>query len=346
MEKKSNKQTTETANLYKHLFESSQDGILILDFESGKIEQANPYIVQVTGYSLDELIGKQLWEIGAFTDKVAALAAFKVLSDRGYIRYKNLPLTAKSGEILEVEFISNVYDLDHHPIIQCLIRDISKEQETDRLMNKYKDQISEGLEQTVDAFSLLIGQRDSFTAGHQHRVAKLVDAIGKELHLHPHVIQGLAFAARIHDIGKMGIPTEILTKPDVLNSFEIAMLRNHVQAGFNVIKHMRFPWPIAQTILQHHERIDGSGYPNQIRGSDIILEARILGVADTVEAMCSQRPYRKTPGQSAALEMIIRLSGVRFDPEVVDACVKVFENGFSFDSSGADWAETLRSEHL
>jgi PAS domain S-box-containing protein len=319
---------------------------LILSYESGKIEKANPYIVQLTGYSQDELLGKQLWEIGALTDKVAALAAFKVLSDRGFIRYKNLPLTSKSGEVLQVEFISNVYDLDHHAIIQCLIRDISKERETDQLMNKYKDQVSQGLEQMVDAFSLLIGQRDSFTAGHQHRVAKLVGAIGKELKLHPHVIQGLEFAARIHDIGKMGIPTEILTKPDALNSFEIAMLRNHVQAGFNVIKHMRFPWPIAQTVLQHHERMDGSGYPNQIQGSDIILEARILGVADTVEAMCSQRPYRKTPGQSAALEMLIRLSGVRFDAEIVDACIKVFENGFSFDESGADHAQTLRSEHL
>jgi PAS domain S-box-containing protein len=336
----------ESANHYQKLFESSQDGILILDFESGKIEDANPYITKITGFSKSELIGKQLWEVGAFTDKVAALAAFKVLSDSGYIRYKNLPLISKLGDVLQVEFISNVYDLDHHRIIQCQIRDISKEKEMDRLLSNYKDSASQSLTEMAAAFSLLIEQRDSYTAGHQHRVAKLVAAIGQELNLEPHVIEGLEFSASIHDIGKIGIPTEILTKPDALNSFEIAMLRNHAQAGFNVIKHINFPWPVAQTVLQHHERMDGSGYPNQIRGTEIILEARILAVADTVEAMCGRRPYRLAPGLRAALETIKRSSGVMYDAIVVDACTRVFENGFSFNGSSINSAEMRDIDHL
>ncbi len=284
----------ELAHHFEKLFRASQDGILILNFETGKIEDAYPAIIKLLGYSRSELLGKELWEIGAITDKEAALAAYKVLKNHGHVRYSDLPLQTKAGAMLNMEFLSNAYDLDHHSIIQCLIRDISKIKEDDRLLTEYRNAASVGFEEMANAFASLIEQRDSYTSGHQQNVAALSVAIAKELKIHPHVVEGLRFSARIHDIGKMAIPAEILTKPTTLNPFEIAMLRNHAQAGYDVVKNIKFPWPVAQTILQHHERINGTGYPNNLKGSDIIIEARILSVADTIEAMTGRRPYRLT----------------------------------------------------
>jgi len=334
----------ESIHHFQRLFDASQDGILVLNFETGTIQDANPFILKLLGFSKEELIGKQLWEIGAILDKEAALAALKVLKGHGYIRYNNLPLMSRTGEIIEAEFISNVYDLDHHPIIQCLIRDMAKQKETERILEQYRKDVCASFEEMSGAFSSLIEKRDSYTAGHQIRVAMLAVAIGEELKLASHMIDGIRFAAKIHDIGKMAVPSEILTKPDALNTFEIAMLRNHARAGFDVVKNMKFPWPVAQIILQHHERLDGSGYPNQLKDGEIILEARVLAVADTIEAMSSRRPYRNTPGLQIALETVDAGRGTLFDAEVVDACLKVFKDGFEFDQGSSK--KSHENDHL
>ena len=346
MKQKEQPRIIELDHHFEKLFRASQDGILILNFETGKIEDANPFIVKLLGYSRTELIGKELWEIGAITDKEAAQSAYKVLKGHGHVRYNDLPLQTKSGMLINVEFLSNAYDLDHHFIIQCLIRDISERADDNRLLAEYKNAASVGFEEMANAFSSLIEQRDSYTSGHQKNVAALSVAIAKEMNLHPHTSDGLKFSARIHDIGKMAIPAEILTKPDTLNPFEIAMLRNHAQAGYDVVKNIKFPWPVAQTILQHHERLNGTGYPNNLKGGDIILEARILAVADTIEAMTGRRPYRLTPGLAAALETIQAGRATLFDPEVVAACLKVFESGFSFNGLIGANAKSHETQHL
>jgi len=324
MIKKTTNTLVESAHRYLKLFEASQDGILILDFDSGLIEDANPFIVHLTGFSREEFVGKELWEIGMIKDKAAALAAFKVLKTHGSIRYNNLPLLSKGGQEIPVEFTARAYDLDHHNIIQCLIR----QSDNQNSQPKFEALGVDDYDDMANAFSTLVEKRDSFTAGHQIRVSRLAVAIAKELKLNPHVIEGIRFAAKIHDIGKIAVPSEILTKPGALSSFESAMLRHHAQAGFDVVKHMKFPWPIAQIILQHHERLNGTGYPNQIKDGEIIFEARLLAVADTVEAMTGHRPYRSSPGLDVALALIKQGSGILFDETVVDACLKVFEDGF------------------
>jgi putative nucleotidyltransferase with HDIG domain len=187
------------------------------------------------------------------------------------------------------------------------------------------------MHEMVTALATIIDARDPYTAGHQSRVADLAVAIANEMDFPQHSIEGVEIAAMIHDIGKVSIPAEVLTKPGVLNSFELAMLRSHVQAGFNIVKHIHFPWPIAQIILQHHERLDGSGYPNGLSGDNILEEARIIAVADTVEAMSSNRPYRASLGIDAALQVIEDGSGVLFDEKVVKACLKLFnQNNYKF----------------
>lgn len=190
---------------------------------------------------------------------------------------------------------------------------------------QHEDKLRISLEQTIQVIAETIGQRDSYTAGHQRRVASICSKIGSELELSTDRIHGLHLAATIHDLGKIGIPAEILVKPTKLSTMEYGLVKDHVDIGLKILKNVDFPWPIAEIIWQHHERLDGSGYPRGLMGEELILESRILAVADVVEAMASHRPYRPALGIDAALNEIISHRGIRFDPQVVDACVSLFK---------------------
>ena len=189
----------------------------------------------------------------------------------------------------------------------------------------------EGLEDTVGSIASTIEFRDPYTAGHQRRVAKLAAAIGGELGLPEDQIRGIFLAGLIHDVGKINIPAEILSKPGKLTPLEMQFIQTHPQAGYDIIKGMEFPWPIAEAILQHHERLDGSGYPRGLAAEAVIVEARILAVADVTEAMTAHRPYRPALGLDAALAEIETGKGRLYDPAAVDACIALFRNkGFAF----------------
>ena len=178
-------------------------------------------------------------------------------------------------------------------------------------------------EAAVDAIAAAAEARDPYTAGHQRRVAELSVAIAGELGMEPNDIEGVRIAAKIHDVGKLRMPSEILNKPGALRDSELALLREHVQAGYEIVQGIDFPWPIATMILQHHERMDGSGYPMGLAGEQILLGARIIAVADVVHAMASHRPYRPSRGLAAALRHIELERGTRLDRDVVDACATV-----------------------
>jgi PAS domain S-box-containing protein len=310
---------------YRRLFETAQDGILILDFKTGQIEDANPFLTHLLGYSREELVGKRLWEIGAIIDKKSSLEAFAVLQDKGYIRYEDLPLMTKAGVIINVEFVSNAYGVNGDRVIQCNIRDITERKNIEKQLLEYQHLVSLGMSEIVDVLSAMIEERDPYTAGHQARVANLSVAIATELQLTPHNIEGIRLSALVHDIGKFSIPAQVLMKPTKLNTFEIAMLRNHVQAGYDVLKHIHFPWPVAGIVLQHHERLDGSGYPNGLKGDSISDDARILAVADTLDAMAGARPYRAAFSIDDALQTLETGIGSLYDERMVRACVKIFK---------------------
>jgi PAS domain S-box-containing protein len=188
----------------------------------------------------------------------------------------------------------------------------------------YASNIQLGFNELVVAMSTALEHRDAYTAGHQNKVSYLAKAIAQELNLPPNQVQGIELAAQVHDIGKIGIPIEILTKPIKLSTLEFELMKTHTEAGYDILKGIRFPWPIAEIVLQHHERLDGSGYPRGLTGEKILLEAKIIAIADTVDAMSSHRPYRAALGIQAALEEIQKFSGVLFDKEVVNACQKLF----------------------
>lgn len=186
-------------------------------------------------------------------------------------------------------------------------------------------------EAAVDAIAAATEARDPYTAGHQRRVAELSVAIATEIGVDRHDIEGVRIAAKIHDVGKLRMPSEILNKPGQLSRNELGLLREHARAGFDIVQGIDFPWPIADMILQHHERIDGSGYPSQLVGDEILLGARIIAVADIVDAMSSHRPYRPSRGVAAALRHIEHERGKRLDAGVVNVCVRLFrERHFSF----------------
>ncbi len=184
----------------------------------------------------------------------------------------------------------------------------------------------------IQAMTLTVESRDPYTAGHQRRVADLARAIADEMQLPKEQAYGIRIAGVIHDIGKISIAAEILSKPGRLSKALFDLIKTHPQVGYDILKTIEFPWPIAKIVLQHQERLDGSGYPAGLSGEDILLEARVLAVADVVEAMTFQRPYRPALGIDKALEEISENRGILYDPAVADACLKLFKNkGFSFE---------------
>lgn len=192
-------------------------------------------------------------------------------------------------------------------------------------------QLKKALVGIVDVVATIVEKRDPYTAGHEQRVASLAKAIAQELGLGSREIEGLHMAAIIHDLGKVAIPNELLSKPGRLTDLEFQFIQTHVQVGYDILHRMEFPWPMARLVHQHHERLDGSGYPQGLKDGEIVLEARILGVADVVEAMSSHRPYRPALGIDTALEEITRNRGTLYDTDVVEVCYNLFKEGrFTF----------------
>jgi putative nucleotidyltransferase with HDIG domain len=204
--------------------------------------------------------------------------------------------------------------------------------ERTRSLKESEERLKKTMLNSVSAVAAMVELRDPYTAGHQQRVAKIADAIAHELNLPETQIEGINLAAVVHDIGKISVPSEILSKPGRLSDPEFSMIKQHPDMGYEILKEIDFPWPIAETVRQHHERLDGTGYPLGLRGDEILLESRILSVADTIEAMASHRPYRAGLGIESALMEIENNHENYFDSDVVNAALKLFrEKGFTLE---------------
>lgn len=196
--------------------------------------------------------------------------------------------------------------------------------------------LEKNLESLISTVSKAIEARDPYTAGHERRVAKLACAMAEEMGLPANQITGIRYGSLIHDIGKIHLPSELLAKPSKLTPIEFEVIKTHAEVGYRILEGIDFPWPIAEIAYQHHERIDGSGYPQGLRGDTFILDARIVAVADVTEAMASHRPYRPALGIDAAIEEIKAHRGTFYDPAAVDACLSVLDKDFSFEEPGED----------
>ncbi|MFW0860487.1 MAG: HD-GYP domain-containing protein, partial [Dehalococcoidia bacterium] len=210
--------------------------------------------------------------------------------------------------------------------------DITGRKQTEKALKQSYQSLERLLEQIVGILIATVEMRDPYTAGHQRRVALISCAVAKEMGLSDERIEGIRMAALVHDVGKIQVPAEILSKPAVLSEIEMNLIKCHPQFGYDALKAIEFPWPVARIVLEHHERLNSSGYPYRLAGVDIMLEARIIAVADVVEAMSSHRPYRPTRGIDAALAEIQQNRGTLYDPAVVDACVRLLtEKGFKLE---------------
>jgi response regulator RpfG family c-di-GMP phosphodiesterase len=212
--------------------------------------------------------------------------------------------------------------------------DIAERKRTEVKLQDTLDSLRRAVSTTIQVMVSAVEARDPYTAGHQIRAANLGRAIATEMGLPPEKVEGIRMAGSIHDIGKLSIPAEILSKPTKLSEIEFALIKEHARRGFEILKDVESPWPLAEIAHQHHERMDGSGYPQKLKGQDIIIEARIIAVADVVEAMASHRPYRPGLGIDAALNEIEKNRGLYYDDDVTASCLRLFrEKGFQLEGT-------------
>lgn len=318
----------ESEERYRVLTESLLDGVLLTDTE-GNIVYANPGAMEMFGFKdIKDIQKKSFFDLvlPRFIKRVKT--DFKLISSgKGEFLVEYQVMDVK-GTSFWVETIGNrtVFGGKESNLI-CL-RDITERKLAEESLKKMQGRMKKVLEETVSALSRTIAEKDPYTSEHQRRVSKLACTIAEKMGLPSDFIDGLRIASILHDIGKIYIPGEILSAPRALTEIESALIHLHPVKGYNILKDIDFPWPVAKIVLEHHERLDGSGYPNKISDDDILLEARILAVADVVEAIGSHRPYREPLGIQLALEEIELKKGLLYDQKAVDACKDIFKMGF------------------
>ena len=289
----------------------------------------NPRCAEILGQGrADELIGRDPLQLVAEADRGKLAESMRRLLD-GEARSIAVEFTALRRDAVTIEVGVNSARATYRdrPAIIGLMQDISEKKRAAEQIQHYVMRLEKAFMRTVEVATTLSEMRDPYTAGHERRVAAIAVAIGAELGFDARRQEALRVVGYLHDIGKITIPTEILSKPGKLNPIELQLIQGHPQAGYEILKDVEFPWPVAQIVLQHHERIDGSGYPQGLKGEAILLEARIMAVADVVEAMSSHRPYRPGLGIDKALAEIERGRGTAYDPVVAEACLRLFREG-------------------
>jgi PAS domain S-box-containing protein/putative nucleotidyltransferase with HDIG domain len=309
---------------YRNLFEESKDAVMIWTVE-GKILGVNQAALETFGCGIDDMIGSDISEIYA---EHSDLTSFHLkLDQEGAVRGYELRLKKSDGTVMDCLLTASVRKGKDGRILgyQGIVRDVTKQKQNEGDLKRTLETLRKSIGGVTQAMSSIVESRDPYTAGHQKRVADLARAIAQEMGLSQDQIDAVRLAGMLHDIGKIAIPAEILTNPGKLTGKTFAIIQDHPQTGYNILHEIEFPCLVAEIILQHHESVNGTGYPLGLSGNKIMLEARIISVADVVEAMASHRPYRASLGLDRALEEIIENSGKLYDRDVVKACVKLFK---------------------
>lgn len=328
--KQAEKNLQESEERYRIVVENAHEAIIIT--QDMKLVFANRAAAEQIGYSKETLTS------GVFTSfihpddrRMVADYSIKRLNGENVPPVYSFRIISQDGNVKWVELNATVIEWNKKPATLNFLNEITERKllEEERIVNY--NRIKKTLQAAVQSIALLVETKDPYTTGHQERVSQLAQAIAKEMDLTEDQQDFVSTASIIHDLGKVSVPSELLSKPTKLSDLEFNIIKVHSQAGYNILKDIDFPWPVADVVLQHHERMDGSGYPQHLQGEDILLEARILAVADVVEAISSHRPYRPALGIKSALDEISKNQGILYDANVVDACLKLFrENDFAF----------------
>ena len=321
----------ESEEKYRTLVEHSSDGIFI--YANNNFMFVNDQLCKITDYSKEELYNTSPWKIiyPNDRDKVKDIDLRRKMGEEVPKAY-DVRIVTRHGDIRYCEFAVTRIAYKGEEANLVSVRNITDRKQMEDELQQSLVKLEKTIQNTLQAMAKIQEARDPYTTGHQLRVAALAQEIAKEMYLPEEWIRGIHVAALIHDIGKIYVPAEILSRPSKLTASEFALVKTHPSVGYDILKTIDFAWPIADVVLQHHERLDSSGYPQGLSGEEIMLEARILAVADVVEAMTSHRPYRPAHGIDKALEEITQNRGVLYDPEAVDACLKLFtEDRFTFE---------------
>jgi PAS domain S-box-containing protein len=315
---------------YRSIFENAQEGIFRSTPE-GRIILANQAMARILGYDSPEELMADVTDVARqlYVNPEERTKIRKMTEKQGPVGNYETQFYRKNGSIFWISLTMQVVRDEKGEILyyEGIMGDITDRKESAERMRK-------SLGATVQAIAVTVETRDPYTAGHQRGVANLARAIATEMNLPADQIDGIRMAAAIHDLGKIFVPAEILSKPTKLTATEFCLIKTHAQSGYDILKDIDFPWPIARMVLEHHERMNGSGYPHGLTGDNLLLESRILAVADVVESMATHRPYRPTLGINAALEEIEKNRKTLYDADVADACLKLFrEKGYQLKNT-------------
>lgn len=326
--KQAEKALRESDRRFKTILDSMQTGILMIDAETHVIVDGNPAAIAMIRAPKQEIVGHVCHKFICPAEEGKC-----PITDLGQAvdKSESLLINANRESIPVLKTVALIILGGHRHLVESFL-DITERKRAEEELKQSLERLRRTLEGTVHALAATAERRDPYTAGHQQRVTQLACAIAAEMNFPEEQIEGIHMAGLLHDIGKISVPSEILSKPGRISENEFNIIMDHSQFGHDILSRVEFGWPMAQIILQHHERMNGSGYPQGLSGEGILLEARILGVADVVEAMASHRPYRPALGIDKALEEISQKRGVLYDPKVVDACLRLFaERGFKFE---------------
>ena len=316
---------------YRALVENASDIIFRTD-NTGHFTFVNPATLRITGYEEQVIIGMHYPALIHPDMRSEAIKFFGRQFVKGlHNAYSEYPIITKEGhEVWLGQNTQLIVENGNVTGFQSVARDITERKKAEETLKETLESLRKSIATTIQVLGTASEVRDPYTAGHQKRVADLARAIATEMGLPQDKIEGIRMAGSIHDIGKLSIPAEILSKPTKLTTeIEFSMIKEHAQSGYEILKDVESPWPLAQIVYQHHERMNGSGYPRNLKGNEILIEARIMAVADVVEAMASYRPYRPTLGIEAALEEIEKNKGILYDDTVAEACLRLFrEKGY------------------
>jgi len=310
---------------FRCLVEQAISGIYIIQDE--KFVYVNPRFSELFGYSASELIGAPFPQLVAEADRATVTSNIRRRLEKQVktLRYSFNGLR-KDGSTFIVGVQGTFAEYEGKPAVIGILQDITDRVAAEKREQQYAAQLENALLGTVNAVSNMLLYRDPYTAGHEKRVGHLSASIATTMGLAPQAVKALELIGSIHDVGKIAVPAEILAKPAKLSLAEFELVKEHSKVGHDLLQEVKFPWPVAKTILEHHERLDGSGYPRGLQGEAISLTARIVAVADVVEAMASHRPYRPALGIDAALSEIERGKGTLYDAQATAACMDLFLN--------------------
>ncbi|MBE0568358.1 MAG: PAS domain S-box protein [Deltaproteobacteria bacterium] len=310
---------------FRNMIEQSSVGIYVR--RSGRFIYANPRYCEIIGYPREEVIGLDIHKVTT-TDPENLKRIYdaweKLEAGAPNVTYR-VPLIRKDGVTIELELHAKRIDWDGRPADIVIVDDITERRNQEDRIAGYVQRLEDSMKSTLRAISHMLEMRDPYTAGHESRVGLIARDIAREMGWPEDRCAFLEMIGLVHDIGKIAVPSEILTKPGKLKQHEMALVHDHAQAGYEILKDVPFPVPVAEIIGQHHERMDGTGYPEGLKGEEILLEARILAVADVLETISSFRPYRPAHGLDVALAELNRNRGTLYDPDVVDAALRLFE---------------------